>query len=215
MQPTTPPPLFIQQQRLLVQQRQCQQFVLLSSSASWRNTRVSAFSWVHPLTRFRSIFVDDETTLSPQVETSIVHETWVFSFLWQERREKKSLFSHCSSRSSSRWKVMVPKVTPYDVDHGPVCFLSQPSSCLQDKHPKQYPTVEHSEVVQKCKARRHCCCSPGKCWMSWGRAFEQQMHHHGSSHLLQVSCLQQCMQQRLCWSVVPLPAYKVQAQFHW
>ena len=43
---------------------------------------------------------------------------------------------------------MVPKVTPYNVDLGPVCFLSRPSSCLRDKRPKQYPTVEHSEVVQ-------------------------------------------------------------------
>ena len=37
----------------------------------------------------------------------------------------------------------------------------------------QYPIIEHSEVVQKCKARRHCCCTPGKCLMSWWRAFEQ------------------------------------------
>ena len=103
--------------------------------------------------------------------------------------------SHRSSRSSSRWKVMVPKVTPYDSDLGPVCFLSRPSSCLRGKRPKQYPTVEHSEVVQKCRARRRCCCSPGKCLMSWGRAFEQQMHRQESSHLLQVSGLQQGMQQ--------------------
>ena len=66
---------------------------------------------------------------------------------------------------------MVPKVTPYDVDRGPVSFLSRPSRCLRDKRPKQYPTVEHSEVVQKCKARRRCCCSPGKCLVSWGTAF--------------------------------------------
>ena len=90
-----------------------------------------------------------------------------FQFLW---KESKTGHSHRSSRSSSRWKVMVPKVTPYDVDLGPICFLSRPSSCLRDKHPKQYPTVEHSEVVQKCKARRRCCCIPGKCLMSWGRA---------------------------------------------
>ena len=70
-----------------------------------------------------------------------------------------------------RWKVMVPKVTPYDVDLGPVSFLSRPSRCLRDKRPKQYPTVEHSEVIQKCKARRRCCCSPGKCLVSWGTAF--------------------------------------------
>ena len=57
--------------------------------------------------------------------------------------------------------------------------------------------------------------SDGKCLMSWGRASEQQMHRQGSSHLLQVSGLQQCLQQCLCWSVVPLPAYKFQAQFHW
>ena len=25
----------------------------------------------------------------------------------------------------------------------PICFLSRPSSCLRDKRPKQYPTVEH------------------------------------------------------------------------
>ena len=45
-------PLFLQPQRLQVQQRQCQQFVLLSSSAALRNTRVSASSWVHPLIWF-------------------------------------------------------------------------------------------------------------------------------------------------------------------
>ena len=72
---------------------------------------------------------------------------------------------------SSRWKVMVSKVTPYDVDLGPVSFLFRPSRCLRDKRRKQYPTVKHSEVVQKCKARRRCCCSPGKCLVSWGTAF--------------------------------------------
>ena len=94
--------------------------------------------------------------------------------LWMMRPRCHSC-SHHSSRSFSSWKVMMPKVTSYDVDHGPVCFLSRPSSCLRDKRPKQYPTVEHSEVVQKCKTRRRCCCSPGKCLMSWGRAFEQQL----------------------------------------
>ena len=88
-----------------------------------------------------------------------------FQFLWKENETGRSC-SHRPSRSSSRWKVMVPKVTPYDVDLGSVCFLSRPSSCLRDKRPRQYPTVEHSEVVQKCKARRRCCCSPGKCMMS-------------------------------------------------
>ena len=160
-------------------------------------------------------FWDDESTLSSQVETSILRETGVLSKrFWKESKTSHSC-SHRSSRSSSRWKVMVPKVTPYYDDLGPVCFLSRPSSCLRDKRPKQCPTSEHSEVVQKCKARRRCCCSPGKYLTSWGRAFEQQMHRQGSSHLLQVSGLQQGMQQCLCWSVVPLPAYKVQAQFHW
>ena len=199
MQPTALPPLFLQRQRLQVQQRQCQQFVLLPSSAAWRNTRVSVSSWVHPLIWFWSS-VDDETTLSQQVETSILRETGVLSFFklffWKERKTGHSC-SHRSSRSSSGWKVMVPKVTPYDVDLGPVCFLSRPSSCLRDKRPKQYPAVEHSEGVQKCKARRRCCRSPGKCLMSWGRAFEQQMHRQGSLHLLQVSGLQQGMQQCL------------------
>ena len=116
-----------------------------------------------------------------------------FDFFWKESKTGHSC-SHHSSRSSLRCKVMVPMVTPYDVDLGPVCFLSRPSSCLRDKRPKQYPTVEHSEVVQKCKARRHCCCSLGKCLMSWGRAFEQQMHRQGSSYLLQMSGLQQGMQ---------------------
>ena len=88
-----------------------------------------------------------------------------FDFFWKESKTGHSC-SHHSSRSSLRCKVMVPMVTPYDVDLGPVCFLSRPSSCLRDKRPKQYPTVEHSEVVQKCKARRHCCCSLGKCLMS-------------------------------------------------
>ena len=155
---------------------------------------MSASSWVHPLTWFRSTSVDDETTLSPQVETSILQEIGVLSIFWKESKTGHSC-SHRSSRSSSRWKAMVPKVTPYDVDLGPVCFLSRPSSCLRDKRPKQYPTVEHSEVVQKRKARRRCCCSPGKCLMSWGREFEQQMHRQGSSHL---SGLQQGTQQCLC-----------------
>ena len=79
-----------------------------------------------------------------------------FQFLWKENKTGHSCF-HCSSRSSSRWKVMVPKVTPFDVDLGPICFLSWPLSCLRDKRPKQYPTVEHSEVVKKCKAGRRCC----------------------------------------------------------
>ena len=115
-----------------------------------------------------------------------------FQFLWKESKTGHS----CSRRSSSssRWKVMVPKVTPYDSDLGPVCFLSRPSSCLRDKRPKQYPTVQHSEVVQKCKARRRCC---WKVFNVLGRAFEQQMHRQGSSHLLQVSGLQQGMQQCL------------------
>ena len=120
-----------------------------------------------------------------------------FQFLWKENETGRSC-SHRPSRSSSRWKVMVPKVTPYDVDLGPVRFLSRTSSCLRDQRPKQYPAVEHSEVVQKGKARRRCCCSPGKCLMSWGREFEQQMHRQGSPHLLQVSGLQQGMQQCLC-----------------
>ena len=161
---------------------------------------MSASSWVYPLVWFRSTSVDDETTLSPQVETSILRKTGVLSILWKESKTGHSC-SHRSSRSSSRWKVMVPKVTPYDADLGPVCFLSRPSSCLRDKRPKQYPTVERvfdTEVVQKCKARRRCCCSPGMCLMSWGRAFEQQMHRQESSHLLQVSGLQQGMQQCLC-----------------
>ena len=71
-----------------------------------------------------------------------------FQFLWKENKTGHS-FPRVYLRSSSRWKVMVPKVTPYDVDLGPVCFLSWPSSCLRDKRPKYYPTVEHSDVVQK------------------------------------------------------------------
>ena len=46
---------------------------------------------------------------------------------------------------------MMSKVTPYGADLGPVCFLSQPSSCLRDKISKQYSTVENSEVLQKYK----------------------------------------------------------------
>ena len=156
---------------------------------------MSASSWVHPLIWFRSTSVDVETTLSTQVETRMLRETGVLSIFLESKTGHSC--SHRSS-SSSRWKAMLPKVTPYDVDLGPVCFLSRPSGSLRDKHPKQYPTVECFEVVQKCKARRRCCCSPGKCLMSWGRAFQQQMHHQGSSHLLQVSGLQQGMQQCLC-----------------
>ena len=55
---------------------------------------------------------------------------------WKESKTGHSC-SHRSSRSSSRWKVMVPKVTPYEFGRGPVCFLSRPSSCLRDKRPKQ------------------------------------------------------------------------------
>ena len=90
-----------------------------------------------------------------------------FQFLWKEHKTGHSC-SHRSSRSSSRWKVMVSKVTPYNVDLGPICFLSRPSGCLRDKRPKQYPTVKHSDVVQTCQERRRCCCSPGK----WCRAGE-------------------------------------------
>ena len=71
-------------------QRQCQQFVLLSSSAAWRNTRMSASSWVHPLIWFRSTSVDDETTLSPQVETSILRQTGVL-WIFVERNQNRSL----------------------------------------------------------------------------------------------------------------------------
>ena len=98
---------------------------------------------------------------------------------------------------------MVPKVTPYDVDLGPVSFLSRPSRCLRDKRPKQYPTVEHSEVVQKCKARRRCCCSLGKCLMSWERAFEQPKHRQGSSHLLQGEGIAQWLERRTRGQKVP------------
>ena len=125
MQPTILPSLFLQRQRLQVQQRQCQQFVLLSSFAAWRNTRVSASSWVHPLIWFRSTSVDDQTTLSPQVETCILQETGVlsnilfffsfssfFSSFFRKESKTGHSCSHRSSRSSSRWKVMVPAVTP-------------------------------------------------------------------------------------------------------
>ena len=141
-----------------------------------------------------------------------------FQFLWKENTTGHSC-SHHSSRGSSGWKVMVPKLTPYDVDLGPVCFLSRLSSCLRDKRPKQYPTVEHSEVVQKCKTRRRCCCSPGKCLMSWRRATEQQMHRQGTSGersaaryaavSLLISCSCSCVQ---CSSSVPLINQKA---FQW
>ena len=147
---------------------------------------------MHPLIRFRSTSVDDETTLSPKVETSILRETGVLSiFVWKESKTDHS------SRSSSRWKVMVPRVTPYDVDLGPVCFLSRPSSVCEINVPNNIQP-SNTEVVQKGKARRRCCCSPGKCLMSWGRKFEQQMHRQGSLHLLQVSGLRQGMQLCLC-----------------
>ena len=131
------------------------------------------------------------------METSILPGTGVLSIYLEKTKTGHSCCHH-SSRSFFRWKVMVPKVTPYDDDLVPVRFLSRPSSCLRYKRPKQYPTVEHSEAVQRCKARRRCCCSPGKCLLSCGRAFEQQKQHQGSLHLLQVSGLQQCMQQCLC-----------------
>ena len=97
------------------------------------------------------------------------HRNWRRAFckkleffqFWGKEGKTGHSCSHRSS-SSSRWKVMVPKVTPYDVDLSPVCFLSRPSNCLRDKIPKQYPTVDHSKVVQKCRTRRRCCCSPGK-----------------------------------------------------
>ena len=46
-----------------------------------------------------------------------------FQFLWKEKKRGHPC-SHHSSRSFSRWKVMVPKVTPYDVDLDP--FASCP-----------------------------------------------------------------------------------------
>ena len=52
-------------------------------------------------------------------------------------------------------------------------------------------------------------------WCPGEEHLNNKLHRQGSSHLLQVSGLQQCIQQCLCWSVVPLPSYKVQAQFHW
>ena len=115
--------LYFFNDRLQIQQRQCQQFVLLSSSAAWRNTLVSASSWVHPLIWFRSTSMDIETTLSPQVGTSILREIGVLSlFSFGKKRKTGHSCSHRSSRSSSRWKVMVPKVTPYDVDLAPFAF---------------------------------------------------------------------------------------------
>ena len=105
-----------------------------------------------------STSVDDETTLSPQVETSILRETGVLSsssffffffFFFLKESKTDHSCSHRSSRSSSRWKVMVPKVTPYDVDLGPVCFLSRPSSCLRDKRPKQYQPSNSLKLSKK------------------------------------------------------------------
>ena len=46
---------------------------------------------------------------------------------------------------------MVPKVTPYDADRGPVRFLSWPSSCLRDKRPKQYPTSNTLKLSKNVK----------------------------------------------------------------
>ena len=159
---------------------------------------MSASSWVHPLIYGSGLLLWMMRPLCHRKLKRVFCEKLEFSqLLWKESKTGHSC-SHRSLRNSSRWKVMVPKVTTYDVDLGPVRFLSRPSSCLRDKRPKQYPTVVHSEVVQKCKARRHCCCGPGKCLMSWGRAFEQQTHRQGSLHLLQVSGLQQSMQQCLC-----------------
>ena len=219
MQPTALQPLFFQQQRLQVQQRQCQQFVILPSGLVSHNLQHEEMLACQPLRGYIHSYCSG---LLLWMMKPRCHCKWrrvfcekfeFFQFLWKESKPGHSC-SHLSSRSFSRWKEMVPKVTPYDVDLGPVCLLSRPSSCLQDKRPKQFPTVEHSEVVQRCKTRRRYYCSPGKCFMSWGREFEQQMHRQGSSHLLQVSGLQHGMQQCLCWSVVPLQAYKVQAQFH-
>ena len=48
------------------------------------------YSCVHPLIWFRSISVDDETTLSPQVETSILRGTRVL-LIFGERKQNRSL----------------------------------------------------------------------------------------------------------------------------
>ena len=176
---------------------------IASTTTSMSAVRIILFlwhsSWVQPLILFRSASVDNEITLSPHVETSILPGTRVLSISLEKTNKQKTghSCSHHSSRRFSSWKVMVPKVIPYDVDLGPVCILSRPLSCLRDKRPKQYPTAEHCEVVQECKARRRCCCSPGKCLISWGRAFEQQKHRQGSSYLLQLSRLLENQQQRM------------------
>ena len=142
---------------------------------------MSASSWVYPLIWLRSTSVHDETTLSPQVETSILRETGVLSVSLERKlnRSLSSLFNKLFQVEGNG-----AKGNTYDVDLGPICFLSWPSSCLRDKRPKQYPNVEHSEVVQNCKARRRCCCSPGKCLVSRGRALSNKCtvkDHHTCS----------------------------------
>ena len=179
IQPTALQPWFFQQQRLQVQQRQCQQFVILPSGLVSHNLQHEEMLVCQPLRGYIHSYCSG---LLLWMMKPRCHRKWrrvfcekleFFQFLWKESKPGHSC-SHRSSRSFSRWKEMVPRVTPYDVDLGPVCLLSRPSSCLQDKRPKQFPTVEHSEVVQKCRSRRRCCCSPGKCSMSWGRALSNK-----------------------------------------
>ena len=52
---------------------------------------MSASSWVYPLIWFRSTTVDDETTLSPQVETSISRETGVLSIFFGKKAKQVTL----------------------------------------------------------------------------------------------------------------------------
>ena len=136
-----------------------------------------------------------------------------FQFLWKENETDHSC-SHHSSRSFSRWKVMVPKVTPYNVNRGPVCFLPWHSeSCLWDKHPKQCWTVEHSEVVQKCKATVAVVLE--SVWCPGGEHLNNKCPIKDFHTCFRwVVCSNVCSK-CLCWLVVPLPAYKVQVQFHW
>ena len=91
MQPTTLPLLFIQQQRLLVQQRQCQQFVLVSSSAAWRNTRVSAFfvgASTHTVQVYFCGWWDHVVTASGNeyCAWNLIIIIFLIQFLWKEKQ---------------------------------------------------------------------------------------------------------------------------------
>ena len=61
---------------------------------------------------------------------------------------------------------MVPKVTPLTLTLAPFAFCPGLQAVCEINVPNNIQP-SNTEVVKKCTARRRCCCSPGKCLMSW------------------------------------------------